>query len=172
MSRYPEEVRYPMSESTELDLTNEEPVVAPTTTTSAAPTTATTVSPTTTTTQAPTITTTGPPAELDLTKTEPPPIGAPQPAFVGQEPIGPREKTRGQVAAVLLGILAFLVAGSFISLWFDWASSEELDTLLTILFAPIIGLVGAATGFYFGERAAEETSSAPPSSANTGGRRT
>lgn len=63
-----------------------------------------------------------------------------------------REITRGRIAAALLVILGFMVVGSFVSLWFGWASGSELDALLTLLFGPVIGLVGAATGFYFGEQ--------------------
>lgn len=79
-----------------------------------------------------------------------------------------REITRGRIAAALLAILGFLVAGSFVSLWFGWASSTELDALLTLLFAPVIGLVGAATGFYFGEKAGEESEKAATKTSDPG----
>ncbi|MDQ3655332.1 MAG: hypothetical protein M3457_09650 [Chloroflexota bacterium] len=68
----------------------------------------------------------------------------------------------------MLAILGFLVAGSFVSLWFGWASSTELDALLTLLFAPVIGLVGAATGFYFGEKAGEESEKAATKTSDPG----
>jgi hypothetical protein len=50
----------------------------------------------------------------------------------------------------LLGLLCFVVVASFVSYWFDLVDQETLEGLLTIVFAPIVGLVGAATGFYFG----------------------
>lgn len=61
-----------------------------------------------------------------------------------------RERWRGKVAAGLLGMLGFIIVGSFVSLWFNWARQTELEALLTIIFAPVIGLVGAVTGFYYG----------------------
>jgi len=63
-----------------------------------------------------------------------------------------RESLRGVIAYALLGILAFVILGSFVTLWFDWGTGADVDALLTILFAPLIGLVGAVTGFYYGER--------------------
>lgn len=66
-----------------------------------------------------------------------------------------RELLRGAIAYALLAMLGFVVVAAFITLWFDWGTGEDLETLLTALFAPIIGLVGAVTGFYYGERSAQ-----------------
>ncbi len=73
-----------------------------------------------------------------------------------------RESLRGTIAYALLGILAFVVVGSFVTLWFNWGTGEELDTLLTLLFAPLIGLVGAVTGFYYGERSGAQSAGGGP----------
>ncbi len=63
-----------------------------------------------------------------------------------------REWLRGMLAGGLLALLAVIIIGSFVSLWFGWANSEEIDGILTQTLAPVVGLVGAATGFYFGGR--------------------
>ena len=97
--------------------------------------------------------------ELDLTN-EPEPtsnkVDQP-PIVIPYDPTKQREWMRGIVAGILLFILGFIVFGSFLSYWLNWTAREELEGLLTILFAPIIGLVGAATGFYFGAAAESRT---------------
>jgi hypothetical protein len=92
------------------------------------------------------------PEELDLTdETVPASTEADKPPDAKPyDLVKERESMRGRVAGALLVILAFIVIGAFFSLWFNWAKEEELKTVLTILFGPVIGLVGAATGFYFG----------------------
>lgn len=61
-----------------------------------------------------------------------------------------RERIRGLVALFLSGLLAFVVLGSFIGLAAKLIEMKDLKELLTIVLGPIIALVGAATGFYFG----------------------
>jgi hypothetical protein len=36
------------------------------------------------------------------------------------------------------------------------AALEDVQALMTIVFAPMIGLIGAATGSYFGEKSTED----------------
>lgn len=64
-----------------------------------------------------------------------------------------REGMRGILAGALVAILAVTTLLGFASVGFDWASPEEARELLAILLTPIVGLVGAATGFYFGGNA-------------------
>ena len=59
---------------------------------------------------------------------------------------------RGWIALVLLAILALIVVVSLLTVALGWAPTEDLVRVLGLLFAPIVGLVGAATGFYFGSR--------------------
>ena len=75
-------------------------------------------------------------------------VNQPEPAPF--DPSRQRESMRGVVAGLLLVILAFIIIAAFLSYWFNWASQDQIEGLLTIVFAPMIGLVGAATGFYFG----------------------
>jgi hypothetical protein len=67
------------------------------------------------------------------------------------DPEPQREKMRGRIAMGLLLMVAGIVAISFISLWFGM-DTDTLQTLLTIIFGPIVALAGTATGFYFGGR--------------------
>src|SRR5712691_6601138 len=61
-----------------------------------------------------------------------------------------RETARGRVAAALLLILAAISVAPFVALWLAWATVAELTALLQIIFGPVVALVGAVTGFYFG----------------------
>lgn len=63
-----------------------------------------------------------------------------------------RETVRGRIAIALLTMLGFLLLAAFFSVWFGWATTADTETLLTILFTPVIGLVGAVTGFYYGSQ--------------------
>lgn len=71
-----------------------------------------------------------------------------------------RETARGRIAFALLAILGFIIAGAFVTLWTGWGADGDVDDLLTLIFAPVIGLVGAVTGFYFGEKSATNAAEA------------
>jgi hypothetical protein len=45
---------------------------------------------------------------------------------------------------------------SWLSVILSLAAFEDVQALMTIVFAPMIGLVGAATGFCFGEKSTED----------------
>lgn len=68
------------------------------------------------------------------------------------DPSPERERMRGWIAVALLAILAVIVLISLLTVAFHWAPTDDLVRVLGLLFAPIVGLVGAATGFYFGSR--------------------
>jgi hypothetical protein len=67
-----------------------------------------------------------------------------------QGPARPLEDTRARIAFVLLAILAGILVFLMSLLAFGRVSTEELVKLLGVLLAPIVGLVGAATGYYYG----------------------
>ena len=62
-----------------------------------------------------------------------------------------RERIRGWIALSLLGMLAVVLLLAFISMWVGM-KAEVLQTVLTIIFGPLVTLVSAATGFYYGSR--------------------
>jgi hypothetical protein len=91
---------------------------------------------------------------IELDEQEPAPSGQMLPPERPYDPARARERMRGVIAVLLLLFLAAVIVAGFVTLWLDLAAIEELDTLLTITFAPLVGLVGAVTGFYYGARAA------------------
>ena len=68
-----------------------------------------------------------------------------------------RDKARATITYWLLGLLTFLFVGAFIAFF---ASSERtfanLKVMLEMLISPLIVLVSAATGFYFGAHSANK----------------
>jgi hypothetical protein len=76
-------------------------------------------------------------------------------------------ESRRSIAYWLLGILSVLLILSWTATLTGWATSQDIQDLMTLTFAPVVGLVGAATGFYFGERAGAQRT-APPSSSSDG----
>ncbi len=90
---------------------------------------------------------------LDLAAEEPtpPPGPAPRPevgAIWNPEPA--RERIRGAIAVGLVVLLALIAVGSIVLLATDALSLDEVEGLLTALFAPLLALAGTALGFYFG----------------------
>jgi hypothetical protein len=99
--------------------------------------------------------------ELDLTKNPEEKErsgGLARPQTVAYDPAKDREWARGTIALTLVGVLAGIVVFAFIyvliSLFIlkSFRDLDSLKTLLEILFSPVVGLVGAVTGFYFGEK--------------------
>ena len=94
----------------------------------------------------------------DLSDQTPPdqrtiPMGIPTGPHYDPEP--DREIIRGRIALALLGMLAVVLLFAFISIWLSkWLGMdiEMLRTVLTIIFGPLVTLVSAATGFYYGSR--------------------
>ncbi len=64
-----------------------------------------------------------------------------------------RESARQIIALTASGSMFLIVVLSFISLWcMKDAKFEDLREILHILIPPAVGIFGAVTGFYFGER--------------------
>lgn len=65
-----------------------------------------------------------------------------------------RDTTRSTIAYWLLALLTSVVVLSFVSMWFSdgEVTFDNLKSLLEQLLGPIIALVSAATGFYFGSQ--------------------
>lgn len=79
----------------------------------------------------------------------------PQLLLPDEKPYNPnrdREWVRSIVAYGILALLSVTVIASFACLAGGWINKEDLKDLLTIVFGPIITLLGAVTGFYYGER--------------------
>jgi len=65
-----------------------------------------------------------------------------------------REWTRAVIAGFVLLIVAGIVIASFLSVFKppEKVNMPLLEKLLDVIFGPLITLVSAATGFYFGSR--------------------
>lgn len=79
---------------------------------------------------------------------------------ISQTPYDParqREWTRGIIASFLLIILAGVITASFCVVFKakDQVNEALFEKILTIVFGPLIALVSAATGFYFGSRSGQ-----------------
>ena len=75
-----------------------------------------------------------------------------RPKTAPYDPAPEREKIRGSIALILVWLLVGLVAALFLSVWFFGTDLTNIKTILELVLAPIIGLVGAITGFYYGEK--------------------
>jgi hypothetical protein len=101
----------------------------------------------------------GPPVPEEL-DSELPTVGEVAPTTPPQLPVPElrdytlvRENVRGNIAKSLVLLLWATVVASFVTLWISYSGYDkntQLKELLTIVFAPIVALVGAATGYYFG----------------------
>jgi hypothetical protein len=66
-----------------------------------------------------------------------------------------QEKVRGRIAEGLLMMLGVILLFAFLTLWALGTNFGDLEKLMTIIFAPVITLVGTATGYYFGNKTAQ-----------------
>lgn len=108
---------------------------------------------------------TGPPgADIDLTATEP---EGPTQEELSPLPTRPyslarqQEDMRGRMALALIGLLAFVVAAAFVSLWVEGGLAEGTKDLLTLVLGPVVTLVGSVIGYYFGGQVREARERGP-----------
>jgi hypothetical protein len=90
-----------------------------------------------------------------------------------------RERTRGRIAYILIGTLvAIVVATVAYIIWLSASlgqlSTDDLITVMqavgTTLLAPLVGLIGAVIGFYFGGQTAVQAASQATEAASLGAR--
>ncbi len=93
--------------------------------------------------------------DLDLVTTEgaPPAKSAYTLETKQYDPARQREHVRAGIAYLLIGLLVGIIVLSFLMLILAGRSFDEVKGMLELLLAPIVGLVGAVTGFYYGEKA-------------------
>jgi|SRR5579864_8332580 len=85
------------------------------------------------------------PAEVDIGSLE-----LAEPA-VEEGPARPVEKTRALLAFLLLGLLTFVIAALLVLLAIRRITTQEFGSIAGVLIAPVVGLLGAATGYYYGK---------------------
>jgi hypothetical protein len=81
--------------------------------------------------------------------------GAPAPPLLPLETIPYTDRVRGRIAERLIWLLCGVVLFAFASLWRiePPPAAADLKELLTVLFGPLVALVAAAVGYYFGGKA-------------------
>ena len=62
------------------------------------------------------------------------------------------DSARRRIAYILLGLLTGVLLWALLSVTFCPESEEKIINVLQIVLGPIIALVSAATGFYFGAK--------------------
>lgn len=61
------------------------------------------------------------------------------------------EDTRARLAFSLVSLLAGTVAALLVLLFFGKLSEHDFASVAGILISPLVGLVGAVTGYYYGK---------------------
>jgi hypothetical protein len=64
-----------------------------------------------------------------------------------------RESLRGIIATWLLLILTWLAVAPVVGLFGHVAPTEDIVKVVQLVLTPVVGLVGAVTGFYYGVQA-------------------
>lgn len=62
------------------------------------------------------------------------------------------DEMRGIIALVLLSTTGIVIGLSFLVLATTWVTMDDLKSLLTIVFGPLITLLATALGFYYGRQ--------------------
>ena len=75
--------------------------------------------------------------------------------------IVPIENVRARIAYALLWIFGLTVGASFFGILSGWVSSTDLRDFMTPITTAEVGLLGSATGFYFGSTTANQKALTP-----------
>lgn len=81
--------------------------------------------------------------------------GAPAFQTIPYDPAKARESVRGWIALSLIALFALVMSASFAFMWVHPDRTRDLHDLLALLLGPLVALVGAATGYYFGSKAGQ-----------------
>lgn len=91
-----------------------------------------------------------PPSEIlvqDLGRSEPQVDGAKR---VPYDPARTRENFRGLIALLLIALMTGIIVATLALFWLHPDRVKDLKDLFALIFGPVVALVGAATGYYFG----------------------
>jgi hypothetical protein len=72
-------------------------------------------------------------------------------ALVEERPARRVERTRALLAYLLLALLSAVIATLLLLVAVRRITTEEFGTIAGVLIAPVVGLLGAATGYYYGK---------------------
>lgn len=68
------------------------------------------------------------------------------------DPRPQEDSARRNIAYILLSILGVILIWSLLSITLNRESTDDVISVLQIILSPIIALVSAATGFYYGSK--------------------
>ena len=74
-------------------------------------------------------------------------LAAPPPRELPPRPV---EKTRATLAYLLFALLAAVIAADLALLAAGTLTPQSFDNVTGVVLAPVVGLLGAATGYYYG----------------------
>ncbi len=74
-----------------------------------------------------------------------------EPRSVTEKRARPVDETRAYLAYLLVGLLIVVVVGLILLLWFKRVPAESFAEIAGLLISPLVGLVGAVTGYYYGK---------------------
>lgn len=77
----------------------------------------------------------------------------PPPPFPPLETVPYSDRIRGKIAERLIWMLAGVILLAFATYWRANPDPAQLQEFLAVLFGPLIALVSAAVGYYFGGKA-------------------
>lgn len=89
---------------------------------------------------------------VDLTKESPTSKASPRIEAPPYDPYRDRERVRGWIALFLLMLLIAVVGIALFGVLFGKIPVEHLEKIGAIILSPVVGLLGAVMGFYFGEQ--------------------
>ena len=91
------------------------------------------------------------PSEWDVSEVEPAPPGPPpSPGTSPYDPARDRERMRGRIAVGILGLYAVVLLILLGALLGGNLTLDELQEAAAALLGPLVGVVGAVMGFYYG----------------------
>lgn len=77
---------------------------------------------------------------------------------IEQESRKRQDDSRHKIALVIVGSLSGIVLLPFIIIWWSSRDIEALLKLVQATIGPVVGVVGAVTGFYFGSASGQPSS--------------
>ena len=97
------------------------------------------------------------PSEADFTGEPVPPAAPEQPLQIGNifDPARARENMRGWIAIGLLALFALEICIALLLLGLREVTVDDLAKIAAVLLSPVVTLLGAVTGFYYGSSAGE-----------------
>jgi hypothetical protein len=78
------------------------------------------------------------------------------PPTIPYDPEPERERLRGVLALVIVGLFVFVILLGFLLFTFTTRPADELKDFLVLVITPVTSLVSAVVGFYYGSTTARQ----------------